>query len=158
MKDRSFNSFSSYMIKLLVNETKWSILLARTRALILFISIWIFDFGPEKLPGLSSNGPQVRSAGRARLKPYFLIKWLLCLYERPRPRPRSRLLEPRSRQAGQPPFSYKPEVHKQVSLCVKLKIGRDSSRISMFLVWQGCLGGIAQKPLTMVCSHLEEGL
>ena len=46
------------MIKLSVNETKWSILLARTRALILYISIWIFDFGPEKLPGLSRNGPQ----------------------------------------------------------------------------------------------------
>ena len=28
-------------------------MLARSRALILFISIWILDFGPEKLPGLS---------------------------------------------------------------------------------------------------------
>ena len=46
------------MIKLSVSETKWSSLLARTRALILYISIWIFDFGPEKLPGLSRNGPQ----------------------------------------------------------------------------------------------------
>ena len=45
------------MIKLSVNETKWSSLLARTRALILYISIWIFDFGPIKLPGLSRNGP-----------------------------------------------------------------------------------------------------
>ena len=45
------------MIKLSVNETKWSSLLARTRALILYISIWTFDFGPEKLPGLSRNGP-----------------------------------------------------------------------------------------------------
>ena len=45
------------MIKLSVNKTKWSSLLARTRALILYISIWIFDFGPEKLPGLSRNGP-----------------------------------------------------------------------------------------------------
>ena len=41
----------SYMIKLPVNETKWSILLARTRVLILFISIWIFDFGPKKVIG-----------------------------------------------------------------------------------------------------------
>ena len=41
----------SYMIKLSVNETKWSILLARTRALILFISIPIFDFGPKKVIG-----------------------------------------------------------------------------------------------------------
>ena len=45
------------MIKLPVNEKKkWSTFLARTRALILFISIWIFDFGPEKLPGVSRNG------------------------------------------------------------------------------------------------------
>ena len=29
----------------------------RTGAFILYISIWIFDFGPEKLPGLSRNGP-----------------------------------------------------------------------------------------------------
>ena len=48
------------MIKLSVNETQWSSLLARTRALILCISIGIFDFGPEKLPGLSKNGPQGR--------------------------------------------------------------------------------------------------
>ena len=48
------------MIKLSVNETKWSSLLARTRALILYISIWIFDFGPVKLPGLLRNGPQGR--------------------------------------------------------------------------------------------------
>ena len=46
------------MIKPSVSETKWSSLLARTRALILYISIWMFDFGPEKLPGLSRNGPQ----------------------------------------------------------------------------------------------------
>ena len=39
------------MIKLSVNETKWSSLLGRTGALILYILIWIFDFGPEKLPG-----------------------------------------------------------------------------------------------------------
>ena len=45
------------MIKLSVNETKWRSLLARTRALILYISFWIFDFGPVKLPGLSRNGP-----------------------------------------------------------------------------------------------------
>ena len=57
-KDRGFNSFASNMIKLSVNETKWSSLLAWTRGLILYISIWILDFGPEKLPGLSRNGPQ----------------------------------------------------------------------------------------------------
>ena len=51
-------SFASNMIKLSVNETKWSSLLARARALILYISIWTFDFAPEKLPGLSRNGYQ----------------------------------------------------------------------------------------------------
>ena len=45
------------MTKLSVTGTKWSSLLARTRALILYISIWIFDFGPERLPGPSRNGP-----------------------------------------------------------------------------------------------------
>ena len=38
-QDRSFNSFASNMIKLSVNETTWNCLLARTRALILYISI-----------------------------------------------------------------------------------------------------------------------
>ena len=51
------------MIKLSVSETKWSSLLARTRALILYILIWIFDFGPVKLPGLSRNGPLVKRHG-----------------------------------------------------------------------------------------------
>ena len=58
MEDRGLNSFASNMIKLSVSETKWSSLLARTGAFILYISIWIFDFRPEKLPGLSRNGPQ----------------------------------------------------------------------------------------------------
>ena len=49
------------MIKLSVNEKKWSSLLARTRALILYISILIFDFGPEKLPRLSRRGPRALS-------------------------------------------------------------------------------------------------
>ena len=61
MQDRGFNSFASNMIKLSVNETKWSSLLARTSALILYISIRKFDFEPEKLPGLSRNGPQSRN-------------------------------------------------------------------------------------------------
>ena len=47
------------MIKVSGSETKWSSLLARTSALILYISIWIFDFGSGKLPGLSRNGPLV---------------------------------------------------------------------------------------------------
>ena len=58
MQGRGFNSFASNMIKLSVIETKWSCLLARTHALILYISIWKFDFGPETLPGLSRNGPR----------------------------------------------------------------------------------------------------
>ena len=52
------------MMKLSVNETQWSSLLARTRALTLYISIGIFDFGPEKLPGLSRNGPLVAETPR----------------------------------------------------------------------------------------------
>ena len=38
MQDRGFNSFASNIIKLSVNEAKWSSFLARTGALILFIS------------------------------------------------------------------------------------------------------------------------
>ena len=56
MQGRGFSSFASNMIKLSVNETEWSSLLARTRALILYISIWKFDYGPETLSGLSRNG------------------------------------------------------------------------------------------------------
>ena len=68
MKDRSFNSFASHMIKLSVNETKWSSLLARTRALIPFIWISIFDFGPEKLSGLYRYRPlKGLEPGTARL-------------------------------------------------------------------------------------------
>ena len=52
-----FNSFASNMIKQSVNETKWSSLLARTCTLFLYILIWISDFGPVKLPGLSRNRP-----------------------------------------------------------------------------------------------------
>ena len=39
IKDRGFYSFACNVIKLSVNETKWSCLLARTRVLILYISI-----------------------------------------------------------------------------------------------------------------------
>ena len=39
VQDRGFNSFASNLIKLSVNETKWSSLLAGTRSLILYISI-----------------------------------------------------------------------------------------------------------------------
>ena len=65
------------MTKLSVNETKLSILLARTHPLILFISIWIFDFGPVKLPGLSRNGPLASNIHTSfqtwRLWNYFII-------------------------------------------------------------------------------------
>ena len=43
MQDRGFNSFASNIIKLLVNEAKWSSFLARTRSLILFISTGTFE-------------------------------------------------------------------------------------------------------------------
>ena len=59
IKEWGFNSFASNMIKLSVNESKWSSLTPRTHALILYISIWIFDFKPEKLPGRSRNWPLV---------------------------------------------------------------------------------------------------
>ena len=39
MQDRGYSIFASNVIKLSVNETKWSSLLARTRAFILCISI-----------------------------------------------------------------------------------------------------------------------
>ena len=66
MQGKGFNSFASNMIKLSVNETKWSCLLARTRALIPYISIWKFDFGPETVPGLSRNGPlDTKQVGRS---------------------------------------------------------------------------------------------
>ena len=47
MQDRGFNSFASNVIKLSVDETKWSSFPGRTLALLLYISIGIFDFGPE---------------------------------------------------------------------------------------------------------------
>ena len=86
------------MIKLSVNETKWSSSLARTRALIFYISIWIFDFGPEKLPGSSRNGPlenkitltRVRNPGKGQRKRALIsFGWLsrnfhALVCERPR--------------------------------------------------------------------------
>ena len=71
------------MIKLSVNETKWSSLLARTCTLILYISIWIFDFGPVKLPGLSRNGPLVPERPNPGLKFcfVFVLTGFLCIAE-----------------------------------------------------------------------------
>ena len=54
------------MIKLSVSETKWSSLLASTQALIPYISIWIFDFAPKKLPGLSRTEPNRRIVSPTR--------------------------------------------------------------------------------------------
>ena len=47
MQDKGFNRLASNKIKLSVNEIKWSSFVARTRA----ISLWILDFGPEKITG-----------------------------------------------------------------------------------------------------------
>ena len=74
------------MIKPSVKETKWSSLLARNSALILYISIWIFDFGPVKLPGLSRNGPQamvidiVSKMTIPRWARHFYLAILMCAY------------------------------------------------------------------------------
>ena len=80
MQDRGFSSFASNMMKLSVNETKWSSLLTRNRVLILYISIWIFDFGPEKLPGLSRNGPLavtlIGCRKRRKLKELYPRGWI----------------------------------------------------------------------------------
>ena len=42
LTDRGFNSFASNMIKLSVNESKWSSLPTRTRALILYMDQFMF--------------------------------------------------------------------------------------------------------------------
>ena len=54
---------------------KWNRLLARTHALILYISIWIFDFGPVELPGPSRNGPQ------SDISFYFYLRTLFLLHK-----------------------------------------------------------------------------
>ena len=75
------------MINLSVNETKQSSLLARNRALILYISIWIFDFGSVKLPGLSRNGPQAFKTWLfSRQKSFVSLSWLRyeTLFQDPR--------------------------------------------------------------------------
>ena len=59
-------------------KQKWSSLLARTSALILYISIWIFDFGSEKLSGLSRNGP----LGKQHLRvPCQRVSWNSSIFE-----------------------------------------------------------------------------
>ena len=72
------------MIKLSVNETKWSCLLARTRAVILYISIWIFDFGFVKLPGLSRNETQ-STYQVSRIRVFLNPQLFLSVFEFARP-------------------------------------------------------------------------
>ena len=74
MPDRGFNSFASYMIKLSVNETKWSSLLARTLAPILYISIRarkVTGTFEKRAPGRNadwlSETPEVESASSSWL-------------------------------------------------------------------------------------------
>ena len=59
MQERSFNIFASNynMIRQLVNETKWSSLLVRTGALILYISIWKLISGPKSYRDFRETGP-----------------------------------------------------------------------------------------------------
>ena len=59
------------MIKLSVNETIWSILLARTRALplILFISIEYLISGPKSYRDIGETGPCTKNADVMGLKP-----------------------------------------------------------------------------------------
>ena len=59
MQDRGFSSFASNMIKLsAVNETKWSSLLVKNICILYIFRFQYLISGPEKLPGLSRNGPQ----------------------------------------------------------------------------------------------------
>ena len=53
-------------IKLSVNKTKRTGLSAISRAFTLHILIRIYNLGPEKLPGLSRNGLQVRKRATAQ--------------------------------------------------------------------------------------------
>ena len=60
MQGRGFNSFASNRIKLSVNETEWSSLLARTRALILYIYSFRFEnliSDPKRYRGFRETGP-----------------------------------------------------------------------------------------------------
>ena len=71
MQDRGFNSFVSNMIKLLVNETKWSSLLARTRALTPYISIEYLISGPKSYRDFRETGPQ--NPKQASLNPQHVL-------------------------------------------------------------------------------------
>ena len=51
MQDRAFHTFANDMIKLSVDKTKLTSLLARTRAFILQILISMFGFEPREVTG-----------------------------------------------------------------------------------------------------------
>ena len=74
------------MITLSGNETKWSSLLARTRALILFISIWIFDSGPEKLRDFRETGHSTWNpesmAWNARIQDCFVFLYYMAMCQK----------------------------------------------------------------------------
>ena len=57
IKDQSFNNFENDTMKLSVNEAKLTGLWARNFTTIQLLLISKFAFRPEKLPGLSRNGP-----------------------------------------------------------------------------------------------------
>ena len=57
-QDQSFNNCENDTMKLSVNEAKLTGLCARNCATIQQVLILKFAFGPEKLPGLSRNGPK----------------------------------------------------------------------------------------------------
>ena len=91
-------------------------MLARSRALILYISILIFDFGPEKLPGLSRNGPQASFfSGRALVWPGYIGERVLGLF-------------------GLHPFSSSKSVGF-VSLCGKASLVSISAGILFLRSW-----------------------
>ena len=75
MQDRSFNSFASSMIKLSANETKWSILLARTPLLFFLLRFGYMTSGPKSYRdiGETAPGPAV-SMSRNKIFCSFIYK------------------------------------------------------------------------------------
>ena len=55
IQDQSFNIFENDVMKLSVNEVKWTGLRGRSCATIEQVQVLKFAFGPEKFPGLSRN-------------------------------------------------------------------------------------------------------
>ena len=72
------------MIKLSVNESKWSSLPARIRALILYISIWIFDFGLESTLGHTEVSHKLRFTNLRFLLQQTIQshrRFMMCLFK-----------------------------------------------------------------------------